>query len=230
MKVLTRALLSRLLSSNRFLGSEVARRFRREVVDPSGDRYTISIANTPDELVEHFRLRYVAYLSHDYLNPGYAFPDELEYDDDDLSAALFNVRNQRTGDLHGVARLAFDIAGHLPMDEYFSLDDLRDRIGYQQDPSLVLTEFSRLISHPVGQRAINKALVRSVFRFAVENDVDYIVGAGRVDIRHYYDKWGFQDVAPGVEIDLRTLDTTLYFPMRLYPHVMHTRNIRWECI
>lgn len=228
---LDRTLLRELLRANRFLGDERAHQFYREVevAGAHAGSYEIRIATRPDQFLEAFRLRYVSYASNGYLNPAYDFPLDLEYDAHDAHAALFLARNVETGAVHGGARLVIEADGRLPIDSYYSLDPLRARLAGADDRP-VLAEFSRLISHPVGQRELNKALVRAVFGFAAEHAVDYIVGAGRVDIRHYYDKWGFRDVEPGLEFDFKDTPSPITPPMRVYPHYMHVSDVRWEHI
>ncbi len=225
--------LDRILEENPFNRSVSASQFRRQVQVSSGHcrgAFEIGVATRPEEMLEHFSLRYQSDLSQRYVEPSNPFEQELEYDDHDRSSALFLARGVESGQLNGVARLAFDQAGQLPMDAYWSLDGLRERIGYYEEPDLTMAEFSRLISFPTRQKELNRALIRAVFEFAVEQGVDYIVGAGRCDIRHYYDKWGFREVEPGAQIDPSLLGGVRCSPVPLYPHYMHTSEIRWEKI
>lgn len=228
----TEGVLDRILCNNRFLESHAARRFRRLVDAGSGPlpgSYEIRVATRVEEILEQLGLRHRSYVSHDYLDPTHTFEGQLEFDRHDVASALFIARNRGTGELHAAARLAFPLEGRLPMEEYYSLEAFRQRIGYSGGVTLV--EFSRLLSHPTGQKELNRALVRTVFEFAVDQGVDYILGAGRCDIRRYYDKWGFRDVEPGLEIDLRgCVDTPLCSPIPVYPHYMHVSEIRWEKI
>lgn len=225
--------LERVLTRNRFIDSPSATDWRREVEvedGPCPGRYEIAVATSEPEILQHLELRYTAYSLHGYLNPDYSFPDDLEYETHDEDAALFLAREEGTSELRGVARLAYDVGGILPMDTYYSLDRFREEIGYREGGGIVLAEFSRLISHPTGQKALNRALVRSVFEFAVKTGATYVLGCGRCDIRSYYDKWGFHSFDPDLEIDLRQFDCQIQTPMPLYPHYMHVREIRWERI
>lgn len=225
--------LDRILEDNRFSRSLAASRFRHRVEVSSGrcpGHFEIVVATRAKEMLEHFSLRYRSDLTQRYIGPTNTFENELEYDAHDRSSALFLARSLQSGKLHAVARLAFEENGLLPMDDYWSLEGLRERVGYHDRGGKTLAEFSRLISHPTRQKGLNRALVRAVFRFAIEQGVDYVVGAGRCDIRQYYDTWGFREVDPGAEIDPALLGGTRRCPVPLYAHYMHVSEIRWEAI
>ena len=216
--------LEDILAKNIFLGSREA----QEHTSVKGD-FKFGVATTPADMVDVFDIRYRSYKASGYLNPKYPSESQLEFDEHDMNAALFYVRNMDSGSLHCTGRLVFDVNGSLPMDEYYSLDKFRHEIGYYKK-NLRLVEFSRLISHPTGQKQLNKELVRFIFQFAVAQGVDYIVGFGRMDIKHYYDKWGFKDIVPYEPIDVRKLDGPLTPPMKFYPHAMSINDIRWDAI
>lgn len=229
----TSALLDRVLAENPFLATPTARRSKRlvEVGDgPFPGAYEIGVAATEDEAIEHFALRFEAYDSHGYFNPDYEFELPLDHDECDLRAALFSARSLVTGKIHGAARLVLDSEHGLPMDDYLDLGQVRERVAREGGHGVRLAEFSRLISHPTGQRSLNRELVRSVLRFAADHGIEWLVGAGRCDIAHYYERWGFVPAEPRQEVLLTELDIPLQMPMPLYLHYMHVSWIRWENI
>ena len=224
--------LEHILQNNIFIGTDIARDHRMLYVVDQGElqgTYEFSLATSWQDMLDHFALRYASYKEHGYYNPAYVHETRFDFDEFDTDAALFIVRNLASGRLHCVARLAFDKDGILPMDSYCSLDQFRSEIGFKPG-EMKLIEFSRLISHLTGQKELNRALVRFVFEFAVKQHVDYILGCGRCDIKHYYDKWGFKDIQPYREIDQSNVNYPYRAPMKFYPHYMKPEDIQWHRI
>lgn len=232
--------LDNVLQNNLFLRDLKAREHTavQHIVDgPCPGTYKYKLATKRQDMLDQFNLRYLSYKEQGYLNPDHPLPDELEYDCHDLNAALFIVRNSQTKQLHGSGRLVIDVSGKLPIDEYYSLDQYRQSIGYGQpsgqqagQQAVRIAEFSRLISRPIGQRAMNRKLVKFILEFAVQAGITHLVGFGRCDIKHYYERWGFKDIEQGVTIDLRTTACQLTPPMQFYPHAMRTDEILWKNI
>ena len=215
--------LDDILQKNMFIDSAEAQEFSKK----HGD-FDFGIATKPLDMRDVFTIRFASYRDSGYLNPDFTFESELEFDEHDLTALLFYARNSDTGRLHGTGRLVVDAHGRLPMDDYYPLDTFREQIGYYRGEAK-LAEFSRLISHPTGQKELNKALVRFILEFASAH-IDYIVGFGRLDIKQYYDKWGFSDIVPYEPVDVSQSNGPLRPPMKFYPHYMHVSQIQWDKI
>ena len=216
-------ILANILSSNIFISFAKYELAAKIIQGESQAEYKYSLATSAKDMLDHFALRYQSYKDSGYLNPAHTFYNNLEFDEHDFNAALFIVRNAQTGKLHGTGRLVFD-TGQLPLEEYCSLQEYRQSVGKDSK----LAEFSRLISYPVHQKELNRKLVKFILEFAAQH-ATHIVGFGRFDIKHYYERWGFNDLTTPVEtFDLSQSGGALVPPMLFYPHAMKVDEIRWE--
>jgi len=105
----------------------------------SNDEKNVSLATTPEALIEIYKLRSQVYSK---LNYDKEFPDSingLNFDVYDThSAIIYTKSNNR---ITGTCRVIFDSDKKLPMDKNFSLDYLRDK-------KKKLAELSRLMITP----------------------------------------------------------------------------------
>lgn len=148
----------------------------------------VSLVNNAEELLEVFRLRSEVYTQLNYQDE---FPDTvkgLNFDHYDTNAAI--LFHKTDNQITGTTRVIFDSDQHLPVEEKFSLDDIKKR--YNQ-----IGELSRLIVKDTikGLGLDFKYLMRGIYNVFMHNDINIAISTIKRDHHKLYDKLG------GVQIE-----------------------------
>ncbi len=159
-----------------------ALRFNRKIVWPYNDEH-LALATTKEELEDIFRLR-----SRIYTNIGYQkeFPDPVQgynFDEYDKHAAIFYTH--KSGVVTGTCRIIFDVMGHLPIDDNYSLEYLRQNTQH-------LAELSRFIidSDVSGLSPEFKLLIKGMYGVIAYNPVELAVSVIAQEHFKLYDRVG----------------------------------------
>jgi hypothetical protein len=139
------------------------------------------VAETEEERMETYRLRFLAYDAVGQLYTSY-FPDGLETDElDDVSTHLI-AQDIDSGKYVGSARLISDTEKGLSMERFKTLG---------REPGRTYMEFSRWSVWPMRQPDVHWGLFDLAMQYAVSNGVTDFVGFGQKDIEQFYEKHGF---------------------------------------
>jgi len=149
----------------------------------SNDEKNVSLATTPEVLIEIYKLRSQVYSK---LNYDKEFPDSikgLNFDSyDEHSAIVYTKSNKR---ITGTCRVIFDSDKKLPMDKNFSLDYLRDK-------KKRLAELSRLMitSETKGLSQEPKLLTQSAYMVMKKNESTTLMSVMVHEHFKLYDRFG----------------------------------------
>ncbi len=132
------------------------------------DNYFFDIVSDPYELIEAFRLRYLAYGSEDtsYIDSE-LFPLDMEFDIYDKNSTHFFARNIKNNNLCGYLRLIHDTGVGLQLEKRIDISDYREKYN--------ICELSRYISYPRGL-TVFRVLLDNLKRFAGELGIEKILG------------------------------------------------------
>ena len=159
--------------------------FNRNIVWPYDDAH-LSLASTKEALEAIFRLR-----SRVYTKMGYQtmFPDPIKgynFDAYDTHSAIFYTH--KNGVVTGTCRIVFDTKEQLPIDENYSLENLRERHRH-------LAELSRFIidAKVSGLSPEFKLLIKGMYGIIAHNHIDLAVTViAKAHFRLYEKVGGFQ--------------------------------------
>ena len=160
------------------------------------DHYSFNIATNERELLETFKLRFIAYSPPEvaYINPA-NFPLGLEFDIYDKVSIHFYARDIITGLLCGTSRMVEDSPLGLQVEKGLNILDYRQHYK--------VCEMSRMISYPRRQPVVNRNLIAIVKRIARERGIEKIVGESRLAQKNYFDRIGFVPMVPFRSWNLR---------------------------
>lgn len=184
--------------------------------------FEFKVATNAYELKEILRLRFLSYSEEGYIDPNY-FNEGLEYDKFDINSVMFLVRNLKTNNLHACLRLVLDSYMGLPLEELTSIGDFRSE-------DKVISEISRGISYPKGQRPINRAMLVFAYRFALNFGITHLVGFGRWDKLNYYENIGLRILEPLRKVKYRELENGHMPQCEFYMNVVDLKNFNFECL
>ena len=147
----------------------------------------LNLVNTPEELLEVFKLRSTVYTDLGYQNE---FPDIIEglnFDNFDKNAAILFYKSNN--EISGTTRLIFDSHNKLPTDNKFSLDSTRRQYNS-------IGELSRLIvnKEKEGLNLEFKYLMQGIHTLFMHNKIDITILA--IIEEHYklYTKFGGSEI------------------------------------
>ncbi len=181
------------------------------------DGNIFDVVTNPEELLEAFRLRFVAYGEAGYIRHE-NYPLRMEFDKYDAVSVHFLARSLETRQLIGYARLILDTQLELHIDDLVDISDYRT--NYR------ICEMSRMISYPKGQPHVNRRIRYSTYMWAQMIGANKIVGISLERDKARFDKILFVPMEPYRTCDFS--DETNFQPLisgRMYGNVFHlTQN------
>ena len=208
-----------ILKNNVMLNWDFAKKYyfvQRINLDNAEHDFEFKIATEPEELKEVLRLRFLSYSNEGYIDPYY-FNDGLEYDKYDTNSVMFLVRNLETRKLHACVRLVLDSDIGLPLEEFASISDFRSE-------DKTISEISRLISYPKGQKPINREILKLAYRFASNFGITHLVGFGRWCKLSYYESIGLRILEPLRKVEYKEIGNGHMPPGEFYVNVLDIKN------
>lgn len=208
-----------ILKNNIMLNSHLAEKYhtiKKIVFNEVNHNFEFKVATKPDELLEALRLRFLSYSNEGFIDPNY-FSEGLEYDKYDKNAIILFVRNLETNNLHACVRLVLDFGMGLPLEEFVHIDDFRTE-------DKIISEISRLISLPKGQRAINRGLLAFAYKFALDFRITHLIGFGRLEKLDYYESIGLRKLEPMRIVKYRNIGNGHMPPGEFYVNVINLKE------
>ncbi len=211
-----------ILKHNIMLNSELAKIYHFiQKINFNGIDYDFEfkIATKPQEIKKVLRLRFLSYSNEGYIDPNF-FSEGLEYDKYDINSAMFLVRNLETNKIHACVRLVLDSYTGLPLEEFVNINDFRSE-------NKVISEISRLISYPKGQKLINRAILAFAYRFASALGITHLVGFGRWEKLIYYESIGLSILEPLRKVKYNNIGNGHKPSGEFYINVLDFKNLNF---
>ncbi len=185
------------------------------------DGFELGVATTPTEMLELFKLRYIAYSRAGLFKSG-TVNNGYDFDRFDKHAVLFYARNRRTGRIEATVRLILDSEDGLYLESSYNIGSMRTN-GRR------LAEGSRLAADPERTRlmfnnevyGLSDLVLNLATEFASQIGVTHIMGLSRKKLEKFFTRNGYFPMENGKIVNLK--DGKINPQEDLYPVVLDTK-------